>query len=85
MFLLMRQYVAAVVGVVVTAHHNVVEKTERTRCTIGENNGVASVVGDMLALAQLSCQTHGLNHCHREYSHDTYYIYTGHNVSPTPY
>ena len=81
----MCEYEPTVVGIVVAAHHYVVEEAERTYCIIGKNYGVASIVGDLLAFAQTQYQRGCLNHCHREYSHDTYYIYTDHDVSQIPY
>ena len=63
MLLLMRQYETAVIGIVVVAHHNVMEEAERTCGIIGEDNDIAFVVGDMLASAQTQHQRHSLYRC----------------------
>jgi len=83
--LLMSEYEATVVGVVVVAHHNIAEKTERACGIVGENYGVAAVVGDVLALAQTQHQTYCLNQCCGEYCHGSKRIYADYNVGEAPH
>ena len=58
--LLVREYVAAVVLVVVGAHHDVSEQAERALAAVGEHYGVAFAVGQVPGPVQTQHEHSGL-------------------------